>query len=283
MIWRDEWNAIAARIDGLLEAGKFFVGTLRVSSEDPYGVATHLSNQAQDIIRGIGNLAKSNENVLPHAALKAVRTFLVVFGSQISDASVSGLAGLKLRITSLAWLRAEVEYHLTDFAAVTRRRAERAFEHLQQIIVADDFVRQRWQIAYKKGEIACERLGGAHLLLHGLWAFKVTGTGAQTDLVFAEPITDHARIERAADALVLTEWKLIRDRDHVEEAANLARNQADLYTGGLLGGLELASSRYIVLVSEARIKNQQPDVATEHVTYRFVNIAVRPETPSKVR
>lgn len=282
MTWRDEWKAIAARIDGLLDAGRFFVGTLQVSSEDGYGVATHLSNQAQDIIRAILNLSKANEASFPAPALNAIRAFLVRFEKPISDSSVSGLSGLKLRLTSLSSLRAEVEYHLTDFAAVTRRRSERAFEHLQQSIVADDSIRGRWQAAFERGELACERLGGAHLLLHGIWAFKVMGPGARTDLVFGDQLTDLTRIERAADALVLTEWKLVREPAKVDELAASARAQADLYAGGLLGGLELAQVRYVVLVSRSRIINPPPDASTGVVTYRHITISVDPETPSQL-
>lgn len=104
-----------------------------------------------------------------------------------------------MRLAPLAWLRAEVDYHLRDFDAVARRLSERAFLHLQQTIIADDVVRDRWQVALAKGETACEKLGASHLLVHGIFAFKITGAGARTDLVFGEPI-ETGEAERTSDA-----------------------------------------------------------------------------------
>src|ERR1700722_9028346 len=36
------------------------------------------------------------------------------------------------------------------------------------------------------GSVACERLGAVHLLWHGIFAFKVDGSGARTDLIAPE-------------------------------------------------------------------------------------------------
>jgi hypothetical protein len=43
--------------------------------------------------------------------------------------------------------------------------------------------------------LACEKLAGVHLLLHGIWAFKVHAAGERTDLVFPQP----SRLELAGD------------------------------------------------------------------------------------
>jgi hypothetical protein len=275
--WHDEWAAIASRIEGLLAAGGFFVQTLRVNSEDPYGVATHLGRQAQDLASSIERFATAHTATLPPGALSSLNGFLSSMKPKIDASDVVGLNGLKVRITSLAWLRAEIDYHLSDFTAQARRRSERAFVHLQQSIVADEAVRTRWQGAYDEGETACERLGGAHLLAHGIWGFKVHGSGARTDLVFGEPLDVEGA--RVAEALVLTEWKVVRKKDDPVKVAAAARAQADLYSSGVLGGLELAEYRYVVLVSSDRLA--VPDDVPGPSTYRHVNIAVAPSTPSK--
>ena len=157
--------------------------------------------------------------------------------------------------------------------------SERAFQHLQRSIVADLTVLARWHEAFKQGELACEKLGAAHLLSHGLWGFKASGAGEATDLVFAEPLNLTA-VESAAEALVLTEWKLIRKPSEIVSQAKAAHNQAARYARGLLGGLELRDYRYLILVSEAFIGCPE-DFTEDDVRYRYVNIAVSSSCPSK--
>jgi hypothetical protein len=163
---------------------------------------------------------------------------------------------------------------------IARRRSERAFVHLQQLIVANPSIRASWKTAFDEGEVACERLGGAHLLLHGIWAFKAHGPGARTDLVLGEAVTDAAAVERVADALVLTEWKLVRKEADATSIAEQARSQASHYGAGLLSGIELADYRYIVLVS-LRGLPKLVDVTEGGTTYRHVHIAIAPPSPSK--
>jgi len=175
MNWRDEWKTIGGRIDGLMSAGEFFVQTLRVNSSDSFGVGTHLSNQARDIYLIIDEYYVRNKSLMPSSAENALDVFIKKIGPKFSGNPSGDLDGLKLYLTSLSWLKAELEYFLTDFSFQARKRSERAFLHLQQCIVADKNIREQWQQAFEKGELQCERLGGAHLLLHGIWAFKVTG------------------------------------------------------------------------------------------------------------
>ncbi len=279
MNWRNEWSAIGGRIEGLISSGKFFVQTLRVNSSDPYGVGTHLINQALKIYSEINEFYNRNQFLLPPSAEKALSVFIENIGPKFSGNPASGLDGLKLYLTSLSWLKAEFEYFLADFSFQARKRSERAFIRLQQCIVADKNISGQWQQAFEKGELQCERLGGAHLLLHGIWAFKVTGAGASTDLVFGEPVEKSSEGLTSADALVLTEWK--KTESEVVKIAESARKQADLYSAGILGGLELREYRYIVLVSEDRIKELPNDVSKDGITYRHINIAVKPSVPSR--
>ena len=280
MSWRTEWDALGARIEALLAAGHFLVRTLQVSSEDPYGTIKRLSDQAIDVLGELETFQTRSKGGIPDRATEAIRRFLDERKQRINDRSAGGLGGLKARLTPLAWIRAEVDYHLKDFEAVGRRLSERAFLHLQQSIVADEVVRERWQRAFRDGEVSCERLGGAHLLLHGIWAFKIVGAGARTDLVFGEPIEQEVQVERTANALVLTEWKVVRQSDKAETVAAAARTQAELYRGGVLGGLELRGYRYIVLVSEQRLP-RLGDSQVGSTTYLHVNVAVKPSVPSK--
>lgn len=280
MQWRDEWTAIGGRIDGLLAAGQFFIQALQVNSGDSFGGAKQFAEQAKDVVAKADSFVERYSGLLPSNGEAAIRTFLETQRSRIEDRNVKGVEGLKLRLIALALLKSEVDFHFQDFEAIIRTQSERAFVHLQQLIVADQSVGERWLKAFGDGEIACERLGGAHLLHHGIFAFKVSAQGARTDLVFGEPVESDGRIQRLADGIVLTEWKLIRDMAKASEAAAGAVAQAQMYATGVLGGLELRTYRYVVLVSMDRLPALN-DASIEGVIYRHVNVAVAPSVPSR--
>jgi hypothetical protein len=152
---------------------------------------------------------------------------------------------------------------------------------LQRSIVADEEQRGKWIQAFNEGkELDCEKLGGAHLLLHGIWAFKVNTEGERTDLVFNEPIVESSSIERTAEALVLTEWKRVLSPNKTEAMAAAARRQAARYTVGALGGVELRDYVFIVLVSK-RYLTLPEDRLENGVRYQHINVAVDPKSPSK--
>jgi hypothetical protein len=184
----------------------------------------------------------------------------------------------------LASFQAEFAFHLSDFETTTRRLSERAFFHLQRSIVADPTIGGKWLEAYggKRGEEAFEKLGAAHLLGHGIWAFKGHARGERTDLIMGDHVTDLSDIQRSADAIVLTEWKLVAEPAQLSTIAGKAYTQAACYVGGSLAGFELAGYRYLVLVSELFMK-MPPDRHENGVEYRHINIAVNPGTPSQAK
>jgi hypothetical protein len=177
---------------------------------------------------------------------------------------------------------AQVSFFLSDTQEIIRSRAERAFEHLQRSIVADADVRKKWQDAFKNknGEATCEALGAVHLLLHGIWAFKANSAGERTDLIYRDVLSDADRVRRAADGLVLTEWKKPRDGENSEALYKKAFTQARLYSQGSLADIELAAYRYLVLVSMKRII-VPANLNCDGITYRYINIAVAPDSPSQ--
>lgn len=175
-------------------------------------------------------------------------------------------------------LAAEISHAMTDQSEQIRSAAELGFRHLQQLIAVDDDARRKWRDAFAgAGETGCERLGGVHLLWHGIQAFKAHADGGRTYLAFAEPITTTG--EAGVQGLVLTEWKKGKTVDAAKQWA-AARRQAGLYAVGALGGVELRRYRFAVFVSEKAV-TPPADVVEGEVTYRHVNIAVDPDTPSK--
>jgi hypothetical protein len=281
MTLRGEWNAISARVHGLVDASKIYVATLSPRSDDPYGGADKiLLPESRRIYRSIDEFSRRYRSVIPQEAVLAIDRFLGEGKDCFKDGWNAGWQGIKRVVPDLASISSEVDYHLEDFGFSARRLTERAFVHLRRSIVADSEVREKWKLAFASGELECEKLGSVHLLLHGIWAFKAYSSGERTDLVLGERIVDTAEIESVAEALVLTEWKKIKSDARHEVVAEGARKQVSRYSEGSLAGIELASHRYIVLVSK---RNLAPvgDVVENGVVYRHINIPVDPLTPSK--
>jgi hypothetical protein len=279
--WVTEWRAIADRINGMERATELYLQSQRVTSNDAYGASRkHLLPAYRNVFDSIFAFYNDHYASLPANAETAIRRFISDNQGFFGDASLVGVEVVVYSITALVGFRAEMQYHLSDVEAVALRLAERAVAHLQRQIVVDKHYGDRWRAAFSRNEPACEELGSVHLLQHGIWAFKVSATGERTDLVLAEPVVNLNDIAGAAEALVLTEWKLVRSETELEAKIAQARRQADLYSVGSLGGVELRSHRYIIVVSNDRLR-MPPDDETGDVRYRHRNIAVDPATPSK--
>jgi hypothetical protein len=85
----------------------------------------------------------------------------------------------------------------------------------------------------------------------------------------------------AADALVLTEWKVVRGETERESKAEQAYEQARLYASGSLAGFELSSRRYLVLVSDKWPRRyRRPPRSDGNVVYEHIYVEVSPAQPS---
>ncbi len=281
MNWLTQWKALSDRIAGIIEAGSLYYQTQIRSSEDSYStVKKQLLPRFRRLFKELEDFVDRHDAALPPGARSVVADFLDSNRDLFTNLALAPEAVVKSALPTLAGFKAEFQYQIADLEVVAQRRVERAFQHLQRSIVADPEVRARWQAAFDDGETTCEGLGAAHLLLHGIWAFKVSGTGGRTDLVFQQPLDDLDEVQRSAEALVLTEWKKAPTAKLAPERARQGRTQAEAYSEGVLGGLELAYTRYVVVLSEDWV--DLPDDESDGVlTYRYVGIAVRPSTPSR--
>jgi len=251
---------------------------LRVNSSDPAGVVRKsLLPELEAIKRQLTQFQSDYEPILPTAAAASLKRFL----GQGWSASGQHPAVDIQAIVPLAVFRAEFEYLLQDAELYARSITELAFEHLRRLLAVDEDVQQKWRDAFGRREEHCERLGATHLLSHGIWAFKVSGTGAATDLVFPEPIANElGLVRRTARALVLTEWKLVKAPGEAERKAEEARKQTQSYVAGILGELELKSTRYVILVALKDVPTPSDQIIGS-VTFRHVVLAIAPNTPSK--
>jgi hypothetical protein len=253
--------------------------------------------RAKDILKIIRRFSCDHKSTLPPSTNKCLEKFFTEIDysypslsiEEFQEGSISNYTiinqlsrQLKTLIARLFLLQSELNSHLFDFAVVAKRLSERAFLHLQRSIIVDSVVKKQWINAFeaKRGEEACERLGGVRLLLHGIWAFKVYTPEERTDLVLQEPIRDYDEVECAAEALVLTEWKIVKNVVEQARKAEEARRQASCYASSVLAGVELRQYRYLVLVSKERLSKIQ-DIEEGDIVYRHINIAVNQQTPSR--
>ena len=285
MTYIGQWKNLAARIDGLIRAGEFLASAISaMQSEATTGfdyfdcVKDSILPERASIIAEITQLGNIYASELPPQASAVLHDYIMREQKKIQMSGVIGIQSL----APLASFRSQFEYLIRDAEAEGRSLTELAFEHLRRQIVVDNDIRGKWQTAFNEGnETDCEKLGAVHLLSHGIWAFKVVGTGAATDLVFNEPVKNYAdSIRRTARALVLTEWKLVKDEKELLKKARVAREQAKIYSGGVLGDSELKRTRYVILVCGRRLPPLEA-VIDGAVIYCHILLPTSPEVASK--
>ncbi len=281
MSWKTDWLLLAAEISGMERMGELYFGSIG-QCPDAGAMSGVLVPHSMELYSRIETFVSTHQRTLPPLATERLHKWCQEYRWHFSDEGLSaGTSGkVQHRVLSLASLRVAMGHLLSDFDAQAKSLTERAFLHLQRSLVVDESLRGRWGAAFRRGEIECEKLGAVHLLQHGIWAFKVSGEGERTDLVLQQPLSDLGTVETIAEALVLTEWKLVRNDSAKEAVALDARKQASRYGRGILASAELASHRYVVLVSDDLVE-PPADRLEAGVTYRHVNIAVAPSVPSR--
>lgn len=282
MSFAEEWDALATRIRSLVEVARLLAQFAMSNASDSYGIAKDLGDQCEAVLREITSFESVHRSTLPKAALDCLNRFLN--GHPAKVISVKGSSReVKASISFLLSFESEFTFTLSGKQELLRSKAERAFLHLQRTLAVDKEYQQKWKEAFARarGEEACEKLGAVHLLWHGIYPFKAGAAGATTDLIYQEPI-DTSIGRRGIDGLVLTEWK-VADEKNAEARFREARDQAQLYKGGLLAGIELAQYRYVVVVSLLDLpKALIPDDARiGDVIYRHINVAIDPRYPSQ--
>jgi len=275
MNWLEKWRAIGARIEGIIEASKFVSS---ISGTDDYSsIQKSIFPEIDTTCTELKIFHESFEHILPPSAAEVLKDWL--HSITIVREAHNPIASLKASIASLITLRSRFTYLIQDTEVSAKSRTERAFEHLRRQIAVDEAFQEKWQNAYNTRETKCEKLGAVHLLSHGIWAFKAQGIKGATDLIYAEQSLDETLINQIAASTVLTEWKCVTPQD-AHQKSNEAIAQIKDYSGGLLGDMALKNTRYIVLVSEPQLQAIQ-DRKVGEITYRHINIPVKPLVPSK--
>jgi len=279
MSWLTEWKAISECIQGTLEAGEFYIRVCNLRSDDPAGVAgKYLIPRAKEIFQSIQEFRNKHKSSLPPSAASCLDNFISMSPNFLNQ---KGFFGVQATLSPLSAFRAEFTYKISDSSILIRRISERAFIHLNRTIAINSNIKEDWNNAFTKHETRCEKLGAIHLLGHGIWSFKVNAEGGRTDLVYEEPLSNLNEVEKSAEGLVLTEWKLIKNPIDLNKKIDEAYKQASKYSSGVLAGIELEKYRYLVMVSEKELDMPQDRIEGDLV-YRHVNIPVNPDVPSKI-
>jgi hypothetical protein len=286
MTYAEQWRALASRIRGLMHSGELHAHYLSVRLSGSYGRGKRLLEQGASIFTALESFLSTFGSSLPESARVAMTNFITVNRGLMTRRVTGTSDELQERawatLVLLGAFETEMTFILADVQESIRARSERALLHLQRSLVVDETLRVAWLKAFDAGEIECERRGAVHMLLHGIWAFKINAAGERTDLVFQEPRDRLAGAERFAEGLVLTEWKKASSEDEVQGKFDEARAQAQRYAVGSLGGLELSSVRYLIAVSRRQVPTPC-DLHEDGVIYGHVNIAVEPQVPSRTR
>ena len=293
MSYRRDWVSLAARIQGHARVAAFL---LESASEDPEdlhkAIGAEILPATTDTFRHLNDYLAEFRAALSPGIVKALDGFGArhkeFFEKDSSKGSISSpaqnLRRLRAAAALLESLRVEVDHFISaDEDPVFSERVERALLHLQrQLDIDADGQRSRWKKAFdEKTEVAIERLGGIHLLSHGLYGFKADPGGGRTDLILGTP-PDPALLERAATPLVLTEWKKVKPRDStndVTEQFEAARRQLERYKRAL-ASLELHSVCFGVIVSTSNAQMLPDETLASGVRLRWVNIAIEPTRPA---
>ena len=276
MLNDSRWKALSARIAGFVDAVRVWGSFSDALANGSQG--KQLYSFARSIFSTLEFEATQQNSFLPPNLLSSEagrRLQEIVSVPHTNSSNLQGFVGEAAVLFHS--ILTEANYLLADNEVEVCSLAERAFLQLQWTIVADEQSRAKWKSAFKQGEVATERLGAAHLLWHGIYPFKVSNRVA-TDLILNEPLrSEDVGVARGA---ILTEWKVFRDGDDLAHKTVSAELQAEDYGSGVLGSTELRSMRYVVLVSEKKLPAIQ-DRMRGTSTYRHINIAVDPDTPSK--
>jgi hypothetical protein len=271
--WEQVWRALSRRLDAWNVVVSTYLKQLEHIPIDSMQEAANsaLDYEAAEILEGIRALD------LPAALRQTIAEVERRLGPLLNVNK--GKRVLAHRWVVLMALRTPLDVAAATSEEPRRRLVDRAFLHLNRTLTVDDIVRNHWIDAFAHHETRCEQLGALHLLSHGVFAFKANADSGNTDLILGEPLvlTDEVR---AADAIVLTEWKLVRAGDNAAQKAQEAKAQIDRYASNELAGFELRKHRYAVLVSHGPLGLPTSE-SNGNVTYHYVNIVIEPPRPSQ--
>ena len=284
MSWDIEWKSIENQIHEFDRLCTSYINTMGIKSTDVYDVVNQIIFPVcAKLIERIELYRNRYSPILSESALNSIGVVLKSFKDRLVRNTTSREpAAVLFYKETLNRFSFDFNYHTNELDGSVFRKSERAFLHLQRSLAVNSEERERWENAFDHHETAVEALGAVHLLLHGIWAFKIDSGGQRTDLIFKEEFSDSylGAIRLASEGLVLTEWKLVKDPKDTATKMDEAYKQANIYSSESLTELELRKYRYLVMVSLKKLPDLKPDFVEDGIRYRHINIAIEIESPS---
>jgi hypothetical protein len=265
MTWVSRWKNISSRIFQLQEVSKSYFDSINSFGVDHYGIGgTSIIPAAKDLSLEIIELRKTFTRLPPK-----VVALITKLEKNFNGHKFTGIPGVGGAMVILGVFNSEMNFYLKDHEILMKERMKLAFTHLQRSLIADPELQRKWLASFQESDAWIERLGGAHLLSHGVWGFKVREDGERVDLV-----TNHGikvdDVEAVGATLVATEWTRAHSENLAEKVKHLhARSKH--YLGREFIGSELRTERFLIVVSETPLI--MPRNATDgEVEYVYLNL-----------
>jgi hypothetical protein len=211
------------RLDAGGRAGELHARFLGVRSADSYGRGRRLRDQCEGVLSSL-DTSRTTYNTRtafhqPHWP-SSRRSLIDTHGALIRDTSGTSDLQEERVWAALVLLRGLRDRNFVPSIRSAEGRPRQIGASLcspSTLDVADPEFREKWKRGFTDGEVACEKLGGAHLLLHGIFAFKVNAEAERTDIIFQDLAGSLADAQRYADGFVLTEWKVARSEKEADK------------------------------------------------------------------
>jgi hypothetical protein len=145
------WRAIADRIHGLVEAARLH----KSYTQDSFGRGRHLRSNIDGVFSDLHSFRDRFEHALPPGAIAAIDN-LTKATSDLLSMATGEIGPPELRDEAVFTTLFQLSTFTTEMASILsnvqwplRALAERAFQHLQRLIVVDGQFREKWKSAFQ--------------------------------------------------------------------------------------------------------------------------------------
>jgi hypothetical protein len=207
-----------------LDAGNFLMAAYSaVSSDDPWGANRALMQSALQVFQLIARFEERHASLIPEPAKNCLQEFIrerATYFRDGLDQSGQRFHGMETLLIFLAAFRFEFGYLLTDIEAAVRNLVDPAFLHLQRSIVAiraseivgsTRLAKEKWHV------------NGWEVLTF-FYSASIRSKPTQKENVQTSfwPAMALPEIDASSEALVLAEWKMVRNPQDLQEVAEQA-------------------------------------------------------------
>lgn len=298
--WADNLSKIFVMTDKI--AAGDYVSLVRPRSMGQRMVVNpHPFNVSKDLLEDIDSFIKNhnahNSGIKSHKLLRVKDS---IKNAQDLISQEEGIAEMLVgRVVRLQIIFSSIDADLTaildsfDVEIQQSLLVERAFAYIQKMLLASESYRKDWLDATGAkvtGEVTCEKLGEAALLLAGIWAVKMNQTIGETDLVLSlsdEEGNVDAHALRTGTFVLLTEWKIAHTRKEFEQRIEQAKQQSALYLQDSLSTYKVNDLVYLVICTKDRMTDLAAQAEVElnaeagRRAFRVINLHLDTTSASK--